>query len=241
MQACDPEDVNTGNCDYEYDFLGVVSCYMQYFGFDHEGGFHGCRRSVLNLKGIFQFIEYYTECDLINDPKNIKCKSGQKKGRRLKDGQGQWEDGQLMFFSPKHYLDDPPENLTQVLQSSIEDKVQKVNVDIKSTRKSVRISYFEEDNGAIEPMSFEEDDGSGDGPDFPLPTGHGNTMEVTKHGRYNANYTIEINDLNDRRLLLVLTGKSKLWFRLHCYLCGAWMEMTTDCNGTKITYSTKDR
>ncbi|KAI1704917.1 shK domain-like domain-containing protein [Ditylenchus destructor] len=242
MQECGPEDVNTRNCDYESDFLGVVSCYMDYFGFDHEGGFHGCRRSVLNLQGIFQFIEYYTGCDLINDLKNRKCKSEHKKGKRLEYGQGQWEDGKFIFPAlPHYYLSDPPENLTQVLQSSTEGKVQKVHLNISSTRKSVQISYFEEDHSDLIPTSSEEEEQqAGDGPNFPMPTGHGSSMKVAKQGRFNANYTIEINYLNQRRLMLVLTGKSKLWFRLHCYLCGAWMEMTTDCNGTEITYSTKD-
>ena len=38
--------------------------------------------------------------------------------------------------------------------------------------------------------------------------------------------------------MLVLGGKNNVWFRLHCYLCGAWMEVQSNCTTREITYST---
>ncbi|KAI1715035.1 hypothetical protein DdX_08313 [Ditylenchus destructor] len=125
------------------------------------------------------------------------------------------------------------------------------DLNITSRRNFVKISYVEGNaigggflGGfmpspiSILPSSSEANAQGNDGPDFPLPTVAGNSMRVIKDGRFNANYTIEINGYGGaRRLLLLLTGKSQLWFRLHCYLCSAWMEVTTDCNERVITYS----
>ncbi|KAI1715034.1 hypothetical protein DdX_08312 [Ditylenchus destructor] len=101
MRECTPEDNDPSNslssmfgtgsgnllkfsdgfsCYYDFGFNQIVDCFMDYFGFDHNGGFRGCQRSVLDLQGIFDFIKHYTGCDLINEP-NTKCKSTHQKGK----------------------------------------------------------------------------------------------------------------------------------------------------------------
>jgi hypothetical protein len=77
-----------------------------------------------------------------------------------------------------------------------------------------------------------------DGPHFPRYAGQGQYMRIVKRGRSNANYSMEFNAWRgNRRMMLLLSGKEKMWFRLHCYLCGAWMEVSTNCTHRTINYS----
>ncbi|KAI1706577.1 hypothetical protein Ddc_15241 [Ditylenchus destructor] len=116
-------------------------------------------------------------------------------------------------------------------------KNQKINV--KSKRNFVKISAVMKNWSYRQDAMNPDNKAVGDGPDFPYPKyGEENSLKVIKRGRFNANYTIEINAFEGfGRLLLILTGKSKLWFRIHCYGCGAWVEITMDCNERVIKYS----
>ncbi|KAI1702125.1 hypothetical protein Ddc_17263 [Ditylenchus destructor] len=212
---------------------------MDYFGIDHQGGFDAGediedrdddddplhyapkRTSVPDLQPIFDFIKIYTGCDLINEP-NTKCKSEHKEGR--------W----------RPYIDrnDPKER--DEFPHKIPGRHAKGHLKIKSKRKFVKISY-EEDDGRCEGDSRESfkhlfDTSIKDGPHFPIPRTLQNLIKVKKQGRDHQKFKIEINS-GPSRVLLILTGKSKLWFRVHCYDCGAWVEIKANCEERVIKYS----
>ncbi|KAI1691527.1 hypothetical protein Ddc_24184 [Ditylenchus destructor] len=106
----------------------------------------------------------------------------------------------------------------------------KAHLKIKSKRNLVKILY---DEGEGETYAHSPGD---DGPDFPLHPTYENSFKVEKRGRINPTYKIEIN-AGVRRVLLILTGKSKLWFRVHCYACGAWIEVKSNCKESVIKFS----
>jgi len=62
-----------GESKEAHDLDDLVSCYMAYFGFDHSGGFKGCQRTTVDLGPIFQLVQHYTSCDLVNEADNAKC------------------------------------------------------------------------------------------------------------------------------------------------------------------------
>ncbi|KAI1703494.1 hypothetical protein Ddc_16515 [Ditylenchus destructor] len=212
-------------CSYGSDINQIVACYMDYFSFNHFGGF-GCQRSVVDLKAIFDFVKHETGCDLINAP-NAKCKNTRKKRkRRLASAYANSDNsGETSDESSKIYL----------------------MSDLKITSKPslVHITYVQH---ASIPSAFGDDMDQGpqlesiavgDGPKFPYPKNEERTsFKLTKRGRFNANYTIEINSFDGfGRLVLTLTGKSKLWFRIHCYGCGTWVEVSTNCKEKMIKYN----
>ena len=57
----------------KWDLDDIVTCYMAYFGFDHQGGFKGCQRTVVDLEPIFELVKHYSGCDLVNEAENEKC------------------------------------------------------------------------------------------------------------------------------------------------------------------------
>jgi len=208
---------------YNFNFNALVDCYMSYFGFDHGGGFKGCQRSVLDLKGIFDFVEHHTSCDLINEPDNTKCK----------------ETHTSHVPSDSASIEDSSNDFSTIPESH------KRKLDIVSSPEKVVIKYAENTYGDMdmfandksdksesaetgEPEGPEEGEDQGpssgsflfgggfgmmnlgslfgghekatDGKEFPMRDG-GNSMKVVKEGKYNANYTIEINAVDGRFLV----------------------------------------
>ncbi|KAI1691526.1 hypothetical protein Ddc_24183 [Ditylenchus destructor] len=164
------------SCFYAYSIRNLANCYMEYFGFDHTGGFNGPQRSVLDLEPIFGFVKNYTGCDLINEP-NSKCKRKRKKGK--------W----------RPYID---RNGDSSKSSEFPDKVPvglgiMGRLKVKSKHNFVTIFYKEDDECEDESMPFERHFPGDDGPDFPLPLTEQESFKVEKRGRVNPKYKIEIN------------------------------------------------
>ncbi|KAI1700589.1 hypothetical protein DdX_16619 [Ditylenchus destructor] len=200
---------------YGYGVSDLVGCYMTYFGFGHEKGFSGAQHSVYDLQPIFDYIKIYTGCDLINEP-NEKCK------RKRFDGK--W----------RPYIDrndNSPES--GEFPSQIPPFPWQAHLEVKSERRVVKISYKEDD---ISQESFKPMIPGNDGPHFPLPLTTQSTIKVEKRGRFKPKYKIEFS-YRYIRVLLILTGKSKLWFRVHCYSCGSWIEVKSNCKERVIKSS----
>ncbi|KAI1694975.1 hypothetical protein Ddc_21609 [Ditylenchus destructor] len=213
-------------CSYGSDINEIVACYMDYFSFNHFGGF-GCQRSVVDLKAIFDFVKHETGCDLINEP-NAKCKNTRKKRKK-----GLTRIG----------LEDANYDNTGETSNGYAKIYLMSDLKITSKPSLVHISYVQHVNipppfGVDQPPQLESI-AVGDGPKFPYPKNEERTsFKLTKRGRFNANYTIEINAFDGfGRLVLTLTGKSKLWFRIHCYGCGTWVEVSTNCKEKMIKYN----
>jgi hypothetical protein len=114
---------------------------------------------------------------------------------------------------------------------------------VNSTRNYVQLAYDSHDRSGLQRHYSDASivdwhEKNEDGPHFPRYNGRGNSFRVTKRGAFNANYSMEFNAMGGaRRLLVLLTGKQQMWLRLHCYLCGAWMEVRTNCTHRAMTYS----
>jgi len=182
--------------DYNFNFNALVGCYLNYFGYVDGYEFKGCQRSVLDLKGIFDFIEHHTKCDLVNEPDNTKCKEVHTMPDLTSDSS-----------ASKRRSDDTSSSTSNTLANG--------KLDITSSADKVVIKYSEYKYGVIDMFANDKSEGSSqtsasgvpeenqrskgphlvqrDGNEFPIRKSGGNSMKVVKDGMYNANYTIEIN------------------------------------------------